>query len=112
MHTVVITESERERRFTNEINKAARRCVIGKVKRKLPPVTDEMRNAFRGALWPHLDTPLPMQAMPKCGCKPGTLCMNVACPHRLIATCTTSGGYVPVTSSGDVPLVPAHGMMM
>ena len=61
MHTVVITESERERRFTNEINKAVRRCVIGKVKRKLPPLSDDLRNAFRGALWPHLDTPLPKQ---------------------------------------------------
>lgn len=79
MHTVVITESERERRFTNEINKAVRRCLIGKVRRRLPPVTDEMRNAFRGALRPHLDTPLPKQ--------------------------TYAGGYVHTTSSGDVPFV-------
>ena len=86
MHTVVITESERERRFTNEINKAVRRCVIGKVRHRLPPVVDEMQKAFQRALWPHLGTPLPKQ--------------------------TYAGGYMHTTSSGDVPLVPAHGVMM
>jgi hypothetical protein len=112
MYTIVVDERERERQFENGINKAVRHCKIGKVTRKTRPVPDQIMDMFRGAFWPHTGTPLPMQTMPKCGCKPGTVCMNVACPHRLIATCTTSGGYVPVTSSGDVPLVPSHGVLM
>lgn len=31
---------------------------------------------------------------------------------RLNSLQTRAGGYVPTTSSGDVPLVPAHGVMM
>ena len=82
MHTVVITESERERRFTNEINKAVRRCVIGKVKRKLPPLSDDLRNAFRGALWPHLDTPLPKQTYAGGGtCTPPVQATFRLCPR-------------------------------
>jgi len=49
MYTIVVDERERERQFENGINKAVRHCKIGKVTRKLPHVTDEMRNAFRGA---------------------------------------------------------------
>ncbi|UXS24209.1 hypothetical protein [Agrobacterium tumefaciens] len=88
MYTIVVDERERERQFENGINKAVRHCKIGKVTRKLPHVTDEMRNAFRGALNPMLPP--------------------IFEPNR----CFTSGGYVHTTSSGDVPLVPAHGVMM
>ncbi len=113
MYTIVVDERERARQFENGINKAVRHCKIGKVTRKTHPVPDQIKDMFRGAFWPHTGAPLPTQTyMPKCGCKVGAACGNVACPHRLIATCTTSGGYVPVTSSGDVPLVPAHGVMM
>lgn len=35
MSTIVIDERERERRFTNEINKSVRNCRIGRVRLKM-----------------------------------------------------------------------------
>lgn len=91
MHTVTIDESERQRMVINEVNKAVRRCKIGKVTRKTHPVPAQIKDMFRGVFWPHTDTPLPTQTyMPKCGCKVGSACGNVACPHRLIATCSVA----------------------
>ncbi len=86
MHTVVITESERERRFTNEINKAVRHCRVVNVKSKV-------REGKTVYVNPSMPSPM---LPPKFE------------PNRRF----TSGGYVPTTSSGDVPLVPAHGVMM
>ncbi|MGV1787356.1 MULTISPECIES: hypothetical protein [Agrobacterium] len=89
MYTVVIDESERQRMMVNEINKAVRRCKIGKVTRKTHPVPAQIKDMFRGAFWPQTGTIFPTQTyMPKCGCKVGSACGNVACPHRLTATCS------------------------
>lgn len=77
MHTVVITESERERRFTNEINKAVRHCRVVNVKRKVSDGNTIQVNPF---LAPPMFPP-------------------VFEPNR----CFTSGGYVHTTRSGDVP---------
>jgi hypothetical protein len=30
--------------------------------------------------------------MPGCGCKVGDVCMNAACPNRMVVTCATSTG--------------------
>lgn len=102
MHTVIMTGAEQQRQMINEINKAVRRCKIGRVRPKARPVPDQIKDMFRAVMFPSMGTPFPAQSMPKCGCKVGAACGNVACPHRLIATCNTS---IP-------PIVPAHGTMM
>lgn len=86
MHTVVITESERERSFTNEINKAARHCRVVNVRRKVR----EGKTVYVN----------PLMASP--------MLPPIFEPNQ----CFTSGGYVHTTRSGDVPLVPAHGVML
>jgi hypothetical protein len=104
MYTVVITEAERARMMSNEINKSFRHCKIGKVveKRIYRPVNVPGLSPYgKPFSWPDIHAPFSAK-MDKCGCKVGSVCNNVACPHRLIATCNTS---IP-------PIVPAHGTMM
>lgn len=85
-----------EKQIANVANELKRHCKIGKVKRKA-------RNAFGGLLpdimktqpilptWPHDGSSLPKPMyMGKCGCKVGTVCGNVASPHRLVAYSTAS----------------------
>lgn len=75
MYTIVVDEAERERR-ENAINAVKRHCRIGKVSPKPP------KHWGTSALKPRKQPVIPWT--------PG-----MAAPW--------SGGYVPVTSSGDLP---------
>lgn len=83
-HTVILDEAERDRRMVNHLNEILRHCRIGRVMPKA-------RKAFPLMVLPKSWMPDPMKPAP---------------------TQSFSGGYVPVTSSGDVPLVPSHGVLM
>ncbi len=85
-------------------NRMFRRCQIANVKMK--PARPIPR--YWPPLSPHPIYPSPLhdwfaqpegQYMPKCGCKVGTVCMNVACPNRLIVTCSAGS---PSLSNGGV----------
>ena len=82
--------------MANLSNEQTRHCRIGRVTlkaRTLKPLAPApLRSGVDPSLWkmwPFNDdarAPTP-QYMAKCGCKVGTACGNVACPHRLVATC-------------------------
>ena len=80
---VIVPDETAERRHANIANVTKRHCRIGKVSPKPP------KHWLRGDLdiaklnWPNHWTPFPSPFW--------------------------SGGYVPVTSSGDVPIVPIRG---
>lgn len=89
--------------MANISNEQKRHCRIGKVTQKAKPYrfSPALPKPIQPAglkMWPHDGTPLPMpqwpyadvpppQYMAKCGCKVGSVCNNVACPHRLVVTC-------------------------
>lgn len=84
---IPIGRDETDRRIENVVNRIQRHCKIGKVTPAIyRPST--VPNVLPTS-WPFMDgpvTPSP-QYMNKCGCKVGSACNNVACPHRLVATC-------------------------
>ncbi|MBB3521064.1 hypothetical protein [Rhizobium sp. BK456] len=83
-HTVIIDEDYRGQQLENRLNAVIRHCKIGKVTRKYVAPTGLIPG---GVILPALDdyfTWNPAQA----------------------------GGYVQTTSSGDVPLVPSHGVLL
>lgn len=89
MHTTVVTEGERERRFMNEINKAFRHCRVGKVTSKVKHYDNSFLLTKGWFPDPASLPPVPSYA------------------NRWF-----SGGYVHQPSSADVPIVPAHGVLM
>lgn len=103
-HTVILDEDERDRRMVNHINEILRHCRIGHVTEKVRPIlpfTPALDYLPKGQ---DLTGMLkPVMSMPKCGCRVGSACGNVACPHGAVVTC------------GDLsrpPVVPSHGVMM
>ncbi|GAA4169185.1 hypothetical protein [Shinella granuli] len=72
-----------QRETENVVNRLHRHCRIGRVTKKFMTHGGKM---------------VPMRWMPD--------------PMKPPPTPSFSGGYVPVTSSGDVPLVPSHGVLM
>jgi len=44
--------------------------------------------------WVFKAAAFPLHAQPLCSCPPGTVCLNVACPHRAQVTC--EAGVAPV----------------
>jgi len=94
--TVVVDEAYRDRQTANQFNAAFRHCRIGKVtmKRRQPnpfrhirPIKPTWPFSFEETNPPFADTEWKQMFMDKCGCRVGTACGNVACPHRLAATC-------------------------
>ena len=71
----------------NLLNAVHRHCVIGKVRAKFRPTKPQTFILKHPGQWPFGDTEWKQTYMDKCGCKVGTACGNVACPHRLVATC-------------------------
>lgn len=82
--TVIIDEEFRGQQFENRLNAVIRHCKIGKVTRKYVAPTDLIPG---GVIMPALNDYFTWN--------PGQL-----------------GGYVPNTSSADVPLVPSHGVLL
>jgi hypothetical protein len=78
--------------MANMSNEQYRHCRIGKVIPKTslfplsPPMVPKLTLPKMWPFYDHAGAPSP-QYMAKCGCKVGTACGNVACPHRLVATC-------------------------
>jgi hypothetical protein len=74
------------RALEDVVNRSQRHCRIGKVKfkDKFPLRVVSKRPT---AIWIGQDTDWEQTYMDKCGCKVGSACGNVACPHRLTVTC-------------------------
>ena len=77
------------RELENRLNAVLRRGKIRNVREKRAPAP--VLNPFRDIMSPQPVIPgtftLPTMTAPKCGCKPGTVCGNVACPHLPVVTC-------------------------
>ncbi len=74
--------------LANLVNQEKRRCRIGKVTLKKKDL--EWRELVQPLkpIWPfNSETGWRQTYMDTCGCKVGSACGNVACPHRLEATC-------------------------
>ena len=86
--TVILDEAERDRRMVNHLNEILRHCRIGRVDEKVRPILPftpgldylPTRQDLTGML-------KPVMFMTKCGCRVGSACGNVACPHGSVATC-------------------------
>lgn len=81
----------RELELMNPVNRCHRRCVIGKVR---PKARAEDNPAYRAVMH---ELRYFRKAIEQSSDK-----------WRL----PTSGGYVPISSSADVPIVPMHGVML
>lgn len=93
MYTVIVDEHERARMFENRINAVFRHCKVRVKFDKQKAAQHPFKFGPRPSRpsWPHDGTPLPQpQYMGKCGCKVGSVCNNVACPHRFVATCSAA----------------------
>jgi len=92
-YTIASTgHEETDRRLENVVNRIQRHCRIGKVARKPAPIVPAISELLGGLRVkqpypPLMNFPRSPEYMPQCGCKVGTACGNVACPHRLVATC-------------------------
>lgn len=90
---MALDEAERSRVKENHKNEIVRHCRIGRVERKTKLPLMPFSPAFDFVPSnPLLNGDLQVgMFMPKCGCRVGSACGNVACPHRPVATC----GEVP-----------------
>jgi hypothetical protein len=87
-HTVIVGEDHRARQTENRLNAVMRHCKIGKVTLKTTAkIPVRLVPQPLKPIWPFSDTEWKQTYMDKCGCRVGSACGNVACPHRLIATC-------------------------
>lgn len=102
--TIILDETERDRRFVNHLNEILRHCRIGKVRTKIVSGHGYVLAPMPKRWFPDPERPAPTPMfMDKCGCRVGSACGNAACPHRMVVTC------------GDIyspPLVPSHGVLM
>lgn len=101
--TEIVTPQVQERQIENQINRAVRHCRIGKVTEKRPrhygpyapqpfaPI--DRSKTFWIEIGKPLYGPTDMSWLypHKCGCRPGDVCGNAACPNRMIAT--SAGEY-------------------
>lgn len=87
-HTVILDEAERDRCMVNHLNEILRHCRIGRVDEKVRPILPFTPGLGCLPKSPDLTGIMkPVMFMPKCGCRVGSACGNVACPHGSIATC-------------------------
>lgn len=79
-----------ERQFENRWNEFFRNCRIGRVISKTARggLLDILKHVRPPSVpgYPNYDSGWVPGSMPNCGCRVGSSCGNVACPHRLVAT--------------------------
>ena len=85
---IIQPDRKAEQDRTNVTNIKLRHCRIGKVREKtgIPWMDGRIYPTVPQPVIPGVFT-LPQMTRPKCGCKPGTACGNVACPHITTGTC-------------------------
>ena len=85
---IIQLDRKAEQERTNVTNITKRHCRIGKVREKtgIPWMDRHLFPTGPQPIIPGVFT-LPQMSQPKCGCKPGTVCGNVACPHLPVVTC-------------------------
>ena len=94
IYATPITDEGILRNRENAVNEQDRHCRIGRVRKKSPALWSEKSEWWKhipGVVFPEVFTfpqMTPTQMTPMCGCKPGTICGNVACPHLSISTCS------------------------
>lgn len=100
MSYIIEPNYEAGRAITNRINEKTRHCRIGKV-------------AFKTGV-PWVDKGIvPFDRMKPQPVIPGDIHNGFIPWWQRGPWCgTQSGGYVPVTKTNDIPLVPSHGVMM
>jgi len=92
-HTVVYDQHENTKKIMNAVNSFARHCKIGKVRPKTAGqrlVRSAIQARDMVPFWAGINLAPSINEggyMPKCGCKIGNACGNVACPHSPRVTC-------------------------
>lgn len=69
----------------DRLNEVVRHCRIGKITMKNRMPITIVHKPLK-PIWIGEDTDWKQTFMGKCGCRVGSACGNVACPHRLVVT--------------------------